>query len=426
MALKLYTIFYYCLLPLIILRLFYRAIKAPAYIHRIRERFGFFLKPEQVTEGGIWVHAVSVGEVIAAEPLVRQLQLRYPARSIVVTTMTPTGSERVRALFGDTVFHVYAPYDTPGSVGRFLDRVNPRLLIIMETELWPNIINGCYRREIPAVLVNGRLSEKSAGGYRVFRALAEPMLQQLALILAQGQADAERFIQLGGKKDCVQVTGSVKFDLHINNELKKEAQQLKAAWNTTGERFIWIAASTHEGEDAQILDAFKYTQTEQKKLLLVLVPRHPERFDQVVHLSESLGLNTLRYSSGLQPNMSTQVVVGDVMGELLLLYGCADLAFVGGSLVERGGHNMLEPAAWGLPILTGKSDFNFSEISQLLQRAGALEQVTNSFVLEQKLLHIITDSEAGKKMGAAALQVIERNRGALNRVMAALESYTAT
>jgi 3-deoxy-D-manno-octulosonic-acid transferase len=421
MARRFYTACFYLLLPVVLLRLLLRSIKSPAYGKRIAERFGYFKSP--VFDDCIWVHAVSVGEVIAAAPMIKQLQARYPEKNITVTTMTPTGSERVRALFGDTVFHVFVPYDIPACIDGFLKRVQPCLLIIVETELWPNMIACCVHRDIPSVLVNARLSEKSAVGYQRFSALTQPLLRQLSCVAAQHQADADRFMALGLSKDKLHITGSIKFDIEINERIKSQAQQKKTDWSQQGKRFIWIAASTHEGEEEILLNAHKAILQDAAELLLILVPRHPERFNHVAKLSESLGLNTLRYSSGSQPDSSTQVVIADVMGELLMLYGCADLAFVGGSLIERGGHNPLEPAAWGLPIITGSSDYNFSAISQLLQQSGALRQADNSDVLENQLRELIADEDVRLKSGLAAAKVVANNRGALTKVLTIIDAY---
>jgi 3-deoxy-D-manno-octulosonic-acid transferase len=417
----LYTGCFYLLLPVILLRLLFRGIKSPAYGKRVAERLGYFESP--VFDDCIWVHAVSVGEVIAAAPMIKQLQQRYPKKNITVTTMTPTGSERVRALFGETVFHIFVPYDIPACIDRFLNRVQPCLLIIVETELWPNMIACCYQRDIPSVLVNARLSEKSAAGYQRFSALTQPLLRQLSCVAAQHQADADRFITLGLNKDKLQITGSIKFDIEINERIKNQAQQKKVNWSQQGKRLIWIAASTHEGEEEILLNTHKAILQDVAGLLLILVPRHPERFNHVAKLSESLGLSTLRYSSGGQPDSSTQVMIADVMGELLMLYGCADLAFVGGSLIERGGHNPLEPAAWGLPIITGSSDYNFLAISQLLQQSGALMQADNRGALESQLRELIADEDGRLKSGLAAAKVVANNRGALTKVLTIIDAY---
>lgn len=425
MARWLYTLFYNLITPLIVLRLIYRGGKAPAYRKRIAERFGFFKAPD--VDSCLWLHSVSVGETIAAAPVVKALQQQYPHKTIVITTMTPTGSERVKALFGDNgpknkVFHVYAPYDLPGSLKRFLNRLKPELLMIMETELWPNTVHACASRDIPVVLMNARLSEKSAQGYQRFAALAGPMLNEMSLIAAQTQADAERFSRLGLSAEKSEVTGSIKFDITIAETLGQQAAALKEEWSLRGERLVWIAASTHDGEDEIILEAFRSTQQQLAKqqgpaLLLVLVPRHPERFSAVAELCKQKGFHSKRRSSGEQPGSDVEVLVGDSMGEMMLFLGASDIAFVGGSLIPSGGHNMLEPAAWGLPIITGESDFNFLEISRLLGEAGGLSKAGNAEALASVLLPIVVDAKQRQQQGQAALKVVEANRGSLDRLL---------
>lgn len=409
-----YTALFYLLMPFVVLRLLWRARRAPLYRRRIAERFGFFA--QAAAPGGIWVHAVSVGETIAAAPLIRALQQRYPQYPITVTTMTPTGSERVRALFGDSVFHVYAPYDLPLFLGRFLAQIKPRLFVIMETELWPNTIHACAARGIPVVLANARLSQKSANGYVRLRALTQPMLRELNKVVAQNAEDGARFVALGLPQINLSVSGSIKFDVALDAELAAHAQQTKSSWSN-GRRLIWIAASTHAGEDEIILQAHRELRTHNPEALLILVPRHPERFDTAARLIEQNGFAYQRRSAQEIVQVDSAVLLGDTMGELLFLFGCADVAFVGGSLIERGGHNMLEPAAWGLPIITGTSDFNFREISTLLQSAGALQIVRDAATLTQALIELMGDEGARKQRGAAARQVVENNRGALEKLL---------
>ena len=420
MARYLYSAFFYLITPLILLRLFYRASKVPAYGQRIAERFGFFTAPR--LENTIWVHAVSVGETIAAAPLVKRLQQQYPDASIVVTTMTPTGSDRVRALFGDSVFHVYAPYDLPGSILRFIKRLQPKLLVIMETELWPNTIHYCHRSAIPVVLANARLSAKSAAGYQRLSWLTGAMLNNLSKVVAQNRADAERFLALGLADSKVVVSGSIKFDVVIDQTLISKAEALKYQWSHQGQRLIIIAASTHQGEDEIILEAFKQVIEKISNALLIIVPRHPERFDQVAGLCEE-SFSVARRSQSDTVSAETQVLVGDTMGELLLLYGCADIAFVGGSLVNSGGHNMLEPAAWSLALITGNSDFNFAEASRLLQQRSALFVANDSASLAKKMILLGQSAPLRFETGVNAKAVVEQNRGALGRLLLVLERF---
>lgn len=413
-----YTLLFYLALPVILLRLLLRARRAPAYRRRIGERFGWFAAPAQT--GGIWVHAVSVGETIAAAPLIRELRQRFPDLPITVTTMTPTGSERVRALFGDDVFHVYAPYDMPDAIGRFLRRVRPRLAIIMETELWPNTVHACARRRIPVLLANARLSARSARGYAKLRSLSAAMLRELTAVIAQNAEDGERFVELGLPCARLEVSGSIKFDIELDAALLAQARGLKAAWQLN-DRSIWIGASTHAGEDEILLRAHRQLRAVHADALLILVPRHPERFDLVAALIAREGFHCVRRSTGAAVTVDTAVLLGDTMGELLCMYGCADIAVVGGSFVERGGHNTLEPAAWGLPIVTGPSAFNFREIAELLAKVGASTVVRNADELARELIRLTDNPALCGQRGAAARQVVEGNRGALRKLCATIE-----
>ncbi|MBJ9974837.1 lipid IV(A) 3-deoxy-D-manno-octulosonic acid transferase [Pseudomonas sp. S75] len=414
----LYTLLFHLGLPLIALRLFLRGRKAPAYRQRIAERLAFGLPP--MRQGGLWVHAVSVGESIAAAPLVRALLQAYPDLPITLTCMTPTGSERIRALFADEprVQHCYLPYDLPWAAGRFLDHVRPRLGIIMETELWPNHIHQCARRGIPVALANARLSARSARGYARFARLTRPMLEAMSLIAVQTETEAERFRSLGARPTCVQVTGSIKFDLKIDSALLPHARQLRQQWGACG-RPVWIAASTHEGEDGLILEAHQRLLQVHGDALLILVPRHPERFE-AVHTLCCERFATVRRSTGAAVQGATQVLLGDTMGELLFLYALADIAFIGGSLVPTGGHNPLEPAALGLPLIMGPHVFNFLEISALLREAGALQQVDDAEGLAGAVRRLVELPQDGRRMGEAGRAVMQANQGALGRLLEAL------
>ena len=409
---------FYLALPAILLRLLWRARLAPAYRRRILERFGWFAAPARAD--GIWVHAVSVGETIAAAPLIRELQRRFPELQITVTTMTPTGSERVRALFGDSVFHVYAPYDVPDAIGRFLRRVRPRLAIIVETELWPNTVHACARRAIPTVLANARLSARSARGYARVRSLSAAMLRELTAVVAQNAEDGARFVELGLPRERLCISGSIKFDIELDTALVARARQLRAAWQQDS-RCIWIGASTHAGEDEILLHAHRQLRRAHADALLILVPRHPERFDAVADLIAREGFAFGRRSADAQVGADTAVLLGDTMGELLCLYGCADIAVVGGSFVERGGHNTLEPAAWGLPIVTGASAFNFREIAELLAKVGASTVVHDADELARELIRLADNPALRDQRGAAARHVVESNRGALQKLCATIE-----
>ena len=415
----LYTLLFHLGLPLVALRLAYRAWRAPAYARRIGERFAFGLPT--LAPDGIWVHAVSVGESIAAAPLIRELLARYPQLPITVTCMTPTGSERIRALFAGPEYdgrvqHCYLPYDLPWAAARFLERLRPRLALIMETELWPNHIHQCARRGIPVVLANARLSERSARGYGRFAKLTAPMLGQLSLIAAQTAAEAERFRSLGARPECVEVTGSIKYDLHLDPALTARATELRARWQAA-ERPLWIAASTHAGEDEIVLAAHRQLLAQQPDALLILVPRHPERFDAVFELCRRQGFATRRRSLGEAVTGADQVLLGDTMGELLFLYALADCAFVGGSLVANGGHNLLEPAALGKPVLSGPHLFNFLEIAAQLREAGALGEVADARQLAAMVADLWQQPQRAARMGEAGLAVMRANQGALQRLL---------
>ncbi|HEX8592272.1 MAG TPA: lipid IV(A) 3-deoxy-D-manno-octulosonic acid transferase [Pseudomonas sp.] len=412
----LYTVLFHLGLPLVALRLWLRARKAPAYRQRIGERFALGLPAMQ--PGGIWVHAVSVGESIAAAPMIRALLTRNPQLPITVTCMTPTGSERIKALFANEprIQHCYLPYDLPWAAARFLDHVRPVLGIIMETELWPNHINQCAQRAIPVVLANARLSERSARGYGKFAKLTRPMLAQMSWIAVQTEVEAQRFRDLGARPECVAVTGSIKFDLSIDPQLLMDAAQLRAQWQAT-QRPVWIAASTHAGEDESVLSAHRQLLASHPDALLILVPRHPERFDSVHDLCVQQGLATVRRSSKQPVSPHTSVLLGDTMGELLFLYALADIAFVGGSLVPTGGHNLLEPAALGKPVLSGPHLFNFLEIAAMLRNAHALTEISDAASLSGAVQRLLDQPQQASSMADAGLQVMKANQGALQRLL---------
>lgn len=414
-----YTALLYLIQPLIWLRLWLRGRKAPAYRKRWAERYGFC--KGKVKPDGILLHSVSVGETLAAVPLVRALRHRYPSMPITVTTMTPTGSERAASAFGKDVDHVYLPYDLPGAMNRFLNNVNPRLVIIMETELWPNMIAQLHARNIPLVIANARLSERSAKGYGKLGKFMRRLLQKITLIAAQNAEDGERFVTLGLKRSQLTVTGSLKFDISVTPELAARAITLRRQW--APRRQVWIATSTHEGEESVILEAHRKLLERFPTLLLILVPRHPERFATAREMTQKAGLSYTLRSSGEIPSGDTQVVIGDTMGELMLLYGIADLAFVGGSLVERGGHNPLEAAAHAIPVLMGPHIFNFKDICAKLQQADGLITVTDAASLDKEIGTLLTDEDYRLYYGRHAVEVLHQNQGALQRLLQLLEPY---
>jgi 3-deoxy-D-manno-octulosonic-acid transferase len=414
---RLYTLLLYLGLPLVLGRLWWRGIKAPAYRQRWLERLGRFLPPDRA--GGVWIHAVSVGEVQAIMPLIKRLQLERPALPLTVTTTTPTGSERVRALFGDEVFHVYMPYDLPPALHGFLDRVQPRLLVMVETEVWPNLLAACRERGIVTLLANGRLSERSARGYRKLGRLARDAFGMIDQVAAQATPDAARLIEAGVPEERVSVTGSIKFDMRIPASVEEQADVLRRQW---GDRPVWVAASTHEGEDALMLVAHQRLRERLPDALLVLVPRHPERFDSVAELCQRQRLSLVRRSAGELPGADTAVFLGDTMGELPVFLGAADAAFIGGSLVPVGGHNMLEASAQGVPVIFGPHVFNFATISRLLLAEGAAEQVADPAGLAMLLARWLGDASARSEVGERGRRVVDANRGALDELWSLLEA----
>ncbi|EGV17500.1 lipid IV(A) 3-deoxy-D-manno-octulosonic acid transferase [Thiocapsa marina] len=417
MTRRLYTLLLRLLLPLALLRLYWRSLKSPAYRRRVPERLA--LGPAAPATQ-IWIHAVSVGEVQAAEPLIRRMIDRDPALSVLVTTTTPTGAERLRERFGGGVAHRYTPYDLPGILDRFLDRTTPALLIVMETEIWPNTLAACATRGIPVILANARLSERSAGGYRRFARLTREALRGFDLIAAQAKADAERFVSLGADPDRVQVTGSIKFDLRQPASLVDRAEAMRRAWG--GQRSVWVAASTHEGEDGPILTAHQQIRTVVPDALLVLVPRHPERFERVAELVTRQGLTLARRSRQEPCTRSTSVFLGDTMGELPIFLAAADAAFMGGSLVPTGGHNLLEAAAAGVPVAIGPHHFNFAAITELLcAEEGAIE-IADAQALARLMISWLSDATERARIGENGRRVVESNRGALDRLVTLIEA----
>ncbi len=414
--LRLYTLLFYLILPFIILRLLWRSLRLPEYRQRLAERFGLF--PPLPINGSLWVHAVSVGEVQAAEQLIKQLQQRHPDLPVVITTTTPTGSERVRTLFGDRVQHVYFPYDIPFAIQRFLRRASPRLLLMVETEIWPNLLAICEQQGITTILANARLSKKSARGYARFSSLTRETFRRIGLVAAQSEADAERFMQLGVSAERISVTGSVKFDMRMPASLRESAEALRSAFLG---RPVWVAASTHEGEDAVVLAAHQRIREMLPQALLILVPRHPDRFERVAELCMKEGFKLARRSVDTLPHADAAVFLGDSMGELPLFLAAADAAFVGGSLVKKGGQNVLEPAALGKPVAFGSSMYNFSVISKLLLEQEAAVRVTSGSELAQTMGRWLGDAGERVRVGENGRRVVEQNRGALERLLALVE-----
>ncbi|MFN3712226.1 MAG: lipid IV(A) 3-deoxy-D-manno-octulosonic acid transferase [Alcanivoracaceae bacterium] len=414
----LYTLLWWLLMPLMFVRLWWLGARAPAYRGRWRERMGYGY--QQRLSECVWVHAVSVGETLAAAPMIEALLQRYPDMPLVVTTTTPTGSERVQALFAGRVIHVYWPWDAPGPVRRFWRAFNPKLVILLETELWPNLVANARRHRVPVVLANGRLSARSHRGYSRLRGLMRPMLQSLDGLAVQTAIEGERFVDLGADPARVTVTGNVKFDIDLDDSLRARAAALREQFRG---RPVWIAASTHPGEDEVVLAAHQQLRKRHGEALLVLVPRHQERFDQVAAQVTGCGETLARRSRQDSVGAQTSVYLADTMGELLMLYGAADIAFVGGSLVPVGGHNLLEPALWAKPVITGPVLHNFSLISDLLGAAGAHRLVQNSDELAALLDTLFSHPDQCRQMGERAAQVVEQHRGALASLLTMLARH---
>lgn len=412
-----YVVLTYIAVPLLLLHLAWRGLRVPGYRRRIPERFG--LSMPRLARSSIWVHAVSVGEVQAAAPLVRDLLKRHPGVPLVLTTMTPTGSERVRALFGDAVVHSYVPYDLAGAVRRFFDWARPSLAIIMETELWPNLYHECGQRQVPLVLASARVSPRSVRYYRRLIPLFRNTLANGIVIAAQTRPDAERFSSLGANPARTHVTGNIKFDFDLPAEIAVRGSELRA--QQARNRPVWIAASTHDGEEAAALDAHERVLEHHPDALLVLVPRHPERFAAVAALLDGRGIRYVTRSSRALAGPETRVLLGDSMGELTTFYASADVAFVGGSLKRIGGHNLLEPVALGVPVVTGPHNENAADIAELLFDCGAALMVPDWAGLAAEVSWLLGDEAERQKRGSAGREAIAANRGALARLLSLID-----
>lgn len=417
----LYSVALYLLAPITVYHLIWRGLRQPAYFLRWQERYAFYAEtPAQQT---LWVHAVSVGEVNAAVPLVNALRRNRPDLRLLVTTITPTGSERVQSLWGHAVEHVYLPYDLPGAVGRFLEHYRPHAALIMETELWPNLLFGCRDQGIPTLILNARLSERSLRGYRVLAPLVARALRSVRTVAAQSHADGERFVRLGARADQVVEVGNLKFDVAVPENLAEFATQCRAC---AGTRPVWIAASTHEDEEMAVIAIHRRLRASFPDLLLLWAPRHPERFRMVADAARAAGWQVSTRSRSQWPQPDDAVFVVDTLGELMSFYACADVAFVGGSLQAIGGHNLLEPAATGTAIVTGPHLHNFVEIAQRLEDAGAVRVVPDAEAVRESLDELLGDPQARERMAAAGRALVETGRGALARTLALLQPLLPT
>lgn len=417
----LYAILTYLLLPVYALYWFFRGLVNRAYWDRFSQRFGFGF-PE-IQKGSIWIHAVSVGEVQAAIPLVRALARRFSDRPILMTTVTPTGAARVRSVFGESVHHCYIPFETPSAVQNFFNATKPELALIMETEIWPNLYHACGKRKIPLVLVSARISPKSVKSYQKLLPLFRETLSYGIVIAAQSETDAERFRSLGARPERTQVTGNIKFDIEIDAGLADRGKALREKY--FGDRPVWIAASTHNREEELVLEAHGQVRKLFPDALLVLVPRHPERFDTVRQLLQRQGMDFVSRTDNTPVPADIAVFLGDTMGEVPLFYSAADVAFVGGTLVPIGGHNLLEPAALGLPVVAGPHLFNTQEIADMFIHVGALTLAGDGVELASAVTGLLQDGAKAQELGESGRRIVLSNRGALERLLCLLEPLMA-
>ena len=413
----LYSLLWYVLTPLLMLRLLWRSRRVPAYRQRLAERFGLFPAPADVQRPAIWVHAVSVGEVMAALPLLQRLRVDYPGHRLIVTTTTPTGSARVRDLLGDQVFHVYLPWDLPGSVRRFLRRTRPRLLLLLETELWPNLVHQARARGCRVLLVNARLSAASARGYTRVGPLVRPMLAALDETLCRSLDDSERFLSLGANSDRMKVVGNLKWEARLAGPDQQRGERWRRDWGAERQPLL-LAASTHPHEEEQVLAAFTQLRGQLPDCRLLLAPRHPERARHVAALCRQAGFTPVMFSRG--ELASGEVIVVDTIGDLPALYGAATVAFIGGSLVPRGGHNPVEAILWGVPLLGGPHLDNFPDMAGALEQAGALGRVADALALAQRARQLLLDSDERERMAGAARTLLQDKRGALATTLEAV------
>lgn len=422
MARLLYTLLLWLLLPWVLLHLLWRARRQPEYLRYWNERFGFYA-PRSPTDGEgsktIWLHAVSVGETRAAQPLIKLLKQRWPQHRILFTHMTPTGRNTCVELFGDTVERVYLPYDYPWAMRRFLRHFRPSLGIVMETELWPNMIATCRQHTTPLLLVNARLSEKSARRYARFPALTRQALRGLTAIAAQTSADATRLSTLGASG--VLVSGNMKFDIAPPEQQLALGTKLRATWGGKNGRPILLAASTRDGEEALLLEALHHCTV--PDLLLVIVPRHPQRFDEVAALITTRGLRLQRRSEATPLHAETQVLLGDSMGEMFAYYAASDVAFIGGSLLDYGSQNLIEGCAVGVPLLLGPSTYNFAEAAQAALDCGAARRVANANELMAAATELLNDAEKRRQIGSAGIAFAAHHRGASERTVALVAEW---
>lgn len=437
MARFLYTALYYCLTPFLFLRLLIKHQKSHAYKEqrqalRLAERLGFFTKAKAIDNAAIdpiWFHTVSVGEFIATLPLIRQIMQDYPQYPLLITCTTTTGSAQIIKTFSSEIqqakiFHVYLPYDLPGAMRLFLKNTHPHLAIIMETEIWPNLLVVTQQMEIPIWLLNARLSARSAKGYTRIKGLIAPSLKRFTGIAAQDELDAQRLTKLGADTSSLTITGSIKFDIKLNDDDIQMGKALRRQLHWQDKKVL-IAASTHQGEDEILLRVYQALKQDHADLVLIIVPRHPERFQAVYQLLNVMNTAVLKRSTMKNEShtMAVDILLGDSMGEMIRYFSCADLVFMGGSMVETGGHNILEPAAMGLPIVYGPYMFNFNAINDLFLNYHAAKQVPDEETLKEVINLLLTDKALATQMGQQGKQLVEKNRGSVDKMISLLKPY---
>ena len=417
---QIYSILFYAAAPFLLARLYWKGRLQPGYRERIAERFGFQAKGGEEPVD-FWFHAVSVGECEAAFPVIQALLREDPALRLLVTCTTPTGSARIRAVLGDRVRHVYLPYDMPAAVERFLNHFKPGLAVILETEIWPNLFSACLKHDIPLAIINGRLSAKSTRAYRRLRGISREALGAARLIAAQTAEDAERYVAIGADLGRVKVMGNIKFDIDFDEAMRHSVSALRES--LFGQRPVWIAGSTHPGEEEVLLDALAILRESVPDGVLVIAPRHPERAVQVRQLCEQRGLRVVNRSEGQVCGPETPIFLIDGVGELRTFYGTADVAFIGGSLIPHGGQNPLEAAITGIPVLFGPNMANFRDMAGRLLEQGAAVQVTDAAALAREVLNCLHQPEQARDMGRRGRAFVESNRGAVGQVVAMLNEF---
>lgn len=410
---RLYTAVLYLLLPYVIFHLLMRARRQPEYLHHWGERFGRYAT--RSVRPVIWLHSVSVGETRAAAPLVKALQASYPEHQILLTHMTPTGRETGEQLFGNGVLRCYLPYDYPFAVRNFLAHFRPQLGLLLETEIWPNLVQACHVAKVPLCLVNARLSQKSLHRYARFGRLIQTCLRQFVFVAAQTGEDAQRLVALGAQD--VMVIGNLKFDIAPPDAALALGQILRQGFDPA--RKVFLAASTRDGEEEKILDALQGIDV--PDLLTIIVPRHPQRFDEVAQLLERRGMRYQRRSTEQAVSAETQVLLGDSMGEMFAYYAACDVAFIGGSLLPFGGQNLIEACSAGKPAILGMHTFNFADAAEHAVEAGAALRVADEFELAREVQKLLADQSLRQRMGAAGLAFSRQHQGATGRVMALLQ-----